>query len=119
MGYGVFVHSPAATSTKINIRVSEPERLWLERQARTAGLGMANYIREKIGLCARPMGRPTAAQREDLEDDSWSRLVEVGADPRQYFPPDVEQAPSEDEETREQRDARIARVRAAIARAGL
>jgi hypothetical protein len=35
--------------------------------------------------------------------------VEVGADPRQYFPPDVEQAPPEDEETPEERDARDAR----------
>jgi hypothetical protein len=116
LGYGVSVQSPAATSTKIKIRVSDAERLWLDKQARAAGMGVANYIRQKLGLRARPMGRPTAAEREDMEDDAWSRLVEVGADPRQYFPPDVEQAPSEDEETPEERDARIARVRAAIAR---
>jgi hypothetical protein len=103
------VHSPAATSTRITITASEPERLWLEKQAREAGVTMANYTRQKLGLPPRPMGRLTAAQREDLEDDSWNRLVEVGADPRQYFPPDVEQAPPEDEETPEERDARDAR----------
>ena len=116
LGYGVFVHSPSATSTKISIRVSEPERLWLDKQARAAGMNMANFLRDKAGLHARPMGRPKAGDLEDMEDDAWSRLVEVGADPRQYFPPDVEQAPSEDEETPEERDARIARVHAAIAR---
>lgn len=100
----------------IRIRVSEPERLWLDKQARAAGMTMANYFRDKVGLHARPMGRPNATQLEDMEDDAWSRLVDVGADPRQYFPPDVEQAPSEDEETPEERDARIARVRAAIAK---
>ena len=118
LGYGVSVPSPAATSTKINIRVSEPERLWLDKQARDVGLSIANYIREKLGLHARPMGRPTAAQLEDMEDDAWSRLTDVGADPRQYFPPEVEQVPSEDQESPEERDARIRRLRASLAKAG-
>jgi hypothetical protein len=118
LGYGVLVHSPAATSAKIKIAVSEPERLWLDKQARAAGLTVANFFREKAGLHARPMGRPTTSQLEDLEDDAWSRLTDVGADPRQYFPPEPEQVPSEDQESPEERDARISRVRAALAKAG-
>jgi hypothetical protein len=61
------------------------------------------------------MGRPTAALREDMEDDAWSRLVEVGADPRQYFPQDLEQAPPEDQETPEEREARFIKLRALTA----
>jgi hypothetical protein len=116
MSYGVFVHSPAATSTKITINASEPERLWLEKQARNAGITMANYIRQKLGLRARPMGRPTAVDLDDMQDDAWSRLVEVGEDPRQYFPQDLEQVKPEEEDTQEEREALCIKLRALNAR---
>jgi hypothetical protein len=64
------------------------------------------------------MGRPTAAQLEQMEDDAWGLLTRVGVDPRQYFPPEPEQVPSEDQESPEEHDARISRVRAALAKAG-
>jgi hypothetical protein len=57
------------------LAVNEPERIWLEHQARAAGMTVANYFRDKVGLHARPMGRPTAAQLEDMEDDAWSLLA--------------------------------------------
>jgi hypothetical protein len=110
------MRSPAATTTLLRVAVNKPEMLFIDQEARAAGLSIANFIRQKLGLRARPMGRPTASALEDMEDDAWSRLVEVGEDPRQYFPPEVEQAPSEDEETPAERDARIARLRAAIAK---
>lgn len=109
------MRSPAATATLLRVAVNEPEMLFIDQEARAAGLSIANFIRQKLGFRARPMGRPTAAQLEQMEDDAWDLLTRVGADPTQYFPPEPPQAPSEDEETREEHDARIARLRAVFA----
>jgi hypothetical protein len=112
------MRSPAATTTLLRVAVNEPEMLFIDQEARAAGLSIANFIRQKLGFRARPMGGPTAAQLEQMEDDAWGLLTRVGVDPRQYFPPEPEQVPSEDQESPEERDARISRVRAALAKAG-
>ena len=115
LGYGVDMHSPAATTLTFKLAVNEPERVWLEHEARAAGLSVANLLRQKLGLRARPMGRPTAAQLEQMEDDAWGLLTQIGVDPARYFPKEPAHVPSENEESVEDREARIARIQAIAA----
>ena len=106
--------SPILNPVLVKVTVNAAERMYLEHLARQAGMSVQDYFRVHVGLRRRPMGRPTADQIADAEDDVWNLLRQIGVDPAPYFPDEPPQPPSEDQETPAEREARIARLRAVI-----
>ena len=87
--------------------------------ARDCGQSAANFIREKVGLRCRPMGRPTVNELAEMEEATWELLQQLGVDPVERFPPNPAQVSAEQEDTPLAREVRIARLRAMSAKLGL
>jgi hypothetical protein len=97
----------------ITITVNLAEKMAIEHQASSVGLSVQDYLRDKLGLRRRPMGRPVSTEISAMEADARERLVSIGVDPAPYLPARIQ---SEDEESPEDRATRIARLREATAR---
>jgi hypothetical protein len=105
------MESPILAPVVLKVTVSNVERMLIHHHARQAGMSPLDYIRTQLGLRRRSLGRPTADQIAAMEDEAWSLLREIDVDPTLYFPPLPVQAPSDNEETAAQREARIALLR--------
>jgi len=70
----------------LSFRVNEAERLAIEHRASAAHQTTTNYIRTKLGLPARPPGRPLREQMEREMEEAWDLLREAGHDPTALVP---------------------------------
>jgi len=106
------------TPVILKLTLSHAEKLFIEHEARQAGLSTLDYIRSRAGLRRRPLGRPTADQIVEMEDDAHSMLQRIGS-PVAAVPPSPHPVPSPmtpaPEESPMERSATIARLRALVA----
>jgi hypothetical protein len=70
----------------LRITLNVVEMLDVEAQARAAGQSVNNYVRTRLGLQERNVGRRSPEARDREEDDAMERLKRLGLDPRVYLP---------------------------------
>ncbi|MCC6366826.1 MAG: hypothetical protein IT165_25170 [Bryobacterales bacterium] len=70
----------------LRIRLNVAEMLDVEARARAAGQSVNNYVRARLGLQERNVGKRTAEERDFEEDDAMERLRRLGLDPQAYLP---------------------------------
>ena len=73
----------------IGIAVNVAEYLELDSLAQQAGLSIPQYVRTRCGLQVRQTSKPGTEERTVEEEDAWDRLVRLGLNPQDYFPPGV------------------------------
>jgi hypothetical protein len=88
MGCGVAAVNALDRKT-IGIAVNVAEYLELEALAKQAGLSIPQYVRTRCGFQVRQTSKPGTDERGDEEDDAWERLVRLGLNPEDYFPPET------------------------------
>lgn len=73
------------------------ERMWIDHQARQAGMAPSNWIRQQLGLKIRLPGRFTPAQVAEEEAYCRALVAATGVDPAPFFStpaPDVQMRPN-------------------------
>ena len=73
------------------------ERMWIDHQARLAGMTVSNWMRQQMGLKMRVSGRFTPAQVAEEEAYSRALVAATGVDPGPFFStpaPEVQMRPS-------------------------
>jgi hypothetical protein len=70
----------------LRITMNLAEMLDLEAQARAAGQSLNNYVRTRLRLQERSVGKRTAEERHREEDDALERFQRLGLDPQVYLP---------------------------------
>jgi hypothetical protein len=70
----------------LRITLNVAEMLDVEAQARAAGQSVNNYVRTRLGLQERNVGKRSGEDRDREEEDAMERLQRLGLDPRAYLP---------------------------------
>ena len=70
----------------LRITLNVAEMLDVEAQARAAGQSVSNYVRNRLGLQERNVGKRSPEQRDIEEDDAMERIQRLGLDPHVYLP---------------------------------
>lgn len=70
----------------LRVTLNVAELLDVEARARAAGLTVNNYVRTRLGLPERGVGRLSDEERHREEDDAWERLERLGFNPHDYLP---------------------------------
>ncbi len=71
---------------QISVAASDAEQAIIAEMARRKELTPSNYIRSHIGMPLIYTGRPDPIQESRREDWIYAKLVELGIDPKLYFP---------------------------------
>jgi len=94
------------------------ERLFIEHQARLAGMSSCDFLRTKAGLGPRAVGRQSAKQLADMASAAHALLARMNVTSADAFAIPMEtkgQSAVVPPETALERKARIARLRALVA----
>lgn len=70
----------------LRVTLNVAEMLDLEARAREAGQSVNNYVRTRLGLMERNVGKPSEGERHREEDDAWERLERLGLNARDLLP---------------------------------